>query len=93
MEKTVEVRCFGSLKKYTKEKGFEFPYLLKLEKECTASELAEMIGLPLHEIEGIFINGIAQPLSEGHVKQGDRVGFIPYGVPGPYRIMLGLKKE
>lgn len=89
----VEVRCFGSLKKYSDEKGWTFPYFYELERECSASELAQQIGIPIEEIEGVFINGIAYPLSKGSVKPGERVGFIPFGVPGPYRVMLGIKKE
>lgn len=92
-DKLVEVRCFGSLKKYAEEKGWTFPYLYQMEDECTATELARRIGLPIKEIEGVFINGIAQPIHKGLVKPGERVGFIPYGIPGPYRIMLGFKKE
>lgn len=91
-EKKVEVRCFGALKKYADEKGWAFPYYYSLEAECPATELADKLGMPLAEIEGVFIDGYAQPLVGATVKPGARVGFIPYGIPGPYRIMLGFRK-
>ena len=93
VDRMVEVRCFGSLKKYADEKGWEFPYRYQLEDECSASELAVSLGVPAEEIEGVFIDGMALPMAAARVKPGARVGFIPYGIPGPYRIMLGFKKE
>lgn len=92
-ERMAEVRCFGSLKKYADEKGWDFPYYYQLEDECSASELASRLGIPAEEIEGVFIDGMAQPMLKARVKPGARVGFIPYGIPGPYRIMLRFKKE
>lgn len=43
-------------------------------------------------IEAVFINGKAYQPEEGLVKPGDRVAFIPPGTPGPYRVLLGIKK-
>jgi len=91
-EKKVEVRCFGALKKYADAKGWAFPYYYPLADECSASALAQRLSIPLEEIEGVFIDGNAQPLAGATVKPGARVGFIPYGIPGPYRIMLGFRK-
>lgn len=88
----VEIRFFGQLKTLADEKGLSFPYFFELNKECSARNLAELLGVPTNEIEAVFINGVAKPIDEGWVKPGDRVGFIPYGVPGPYRVLLGFKK-
>lgn len=90
--KPVEIRCFGKLKKRADEKGWSFPYYYPLEKECSAIELLQLIGLPEDDIEGVFVDGLAKPLDAGWVKPGSRVGFIPYGVPGPYRVYLGIRK-
>ena len=88
----VEIRCFGLLKKYADEKGWAFPYHYELERDCTAIELAGKVGIPTKDIEGVFINGIAKSIdTEELIKPGNRVGFIPYGVPGPYRVMLGYR--
>lgn len=92
-EKMVEIRLFGALKKYGDEKGWSFPHFFPLESECSAVELAEVLEIPLDQVEGVFINGFAQPFEGARIKPGERIGFIPYGVPGPYRLMLGLKKK
>lgn len=89
----VEVRAFMFLRKFFNERNWPTPYFLKLEHECTAMELAAMLDLPLDRIEAVFINGKAHPFcEESRIKPGDRVAFLPPGMPGPYRAMLGIKK-
>lgn len=90
--KEVEIRLFGQLKHLADEKGWPFPYIFELSQECSAIELAKLIGIPTDEIEAVFIDGVAKPIDEGWVKPGNRVGFIPYGIPGPYRVLLGYRK-
>jgi len=89
----VEIRFFGSLKKLAEEKGWPFPCFYKIDGECSALKLAEMMDIPVDQIEGAFINGIGKPLDAVQVKPGDRLGFIPYGIPGPYRVLLGFHKK
>ncbi len=89
----VEIRYFGQLKQIAEEKGWSFPCFYELPKECSAIELAEQMNVPTEQIEGVFVNGIASPLDKGRVKPGDRVGFVPYGIPGPYRVLLGFRRE
>ncbi len=88
----IEVRFFGQLKAMADQKGWDFPYIYELDKECSAEELLDLMGVPTEEIEAVFVDGLAKPLDEGWIKPGNRVGFIPYGVPGPYRVLLGIKK-
>jgi hypothetical protein len=88
----VEVRFFGKLKTLADQKGWPFPYLVELDHECSALELMELLGIPEDQVEAVFVEGVAKPLDDGWVKPGNRVGFIPYGVPGPYRVLLGIKK-
>ena len=85
----VEIRFFAQLKKYADQKSWPSPYFSELDKECSAIQLAEVLGLPLEQVEGVFVNGRGSPLDKGWVKPGDRVGFIPYGIPGPYRVHFG----
>jgi molybdopterin converting factor small subunit len=89
----VEVRVFGALRKYLDRRNI--PYFIK--KHMTADDLTPMdiageLDLPPGEIEGVFVNGkicaMDLPLS-----QGDRVAFLPYGTPGPYRVFLGIVKK
>lgn len=89
----VEIRFFGLLRKYANEQDWSSPYIYELKEECSALDLAAAIGLPEDLVEGVFVNGIAKPVDDGWVKPGDRVGFVPYGVPGPYRMLLGIRKN
>ena len=88
----VEVRGFAQLKRIFDERGWSFPYLYKLEEECSAIELIKMLDLPIDKIEAVFINGSSTSLEEARVKPGDRVGYVPYGTPGVARLLLGIKQ-
>lgn len=88
----IEVRAFMQLKQLFAERNWPFPYFFRLEKECSAADLAKRLDLPTDEIEAVFINGKAQSLTEGQVKPGDRVAFLPPGTPGPHRFLLGIAK-
>ena len=87
----VEIRFLGGLKKLAFEKGLDFPCYVELDRECSAVELSELLGMPTENIEAVFVNGRASPIKDGKVKPGDRVGFIPAGIPGPYRVLLGFR--
>lgn len=89
----VEIRFFGKLRVFADQKGWSFPCYYELNRECSAFELAELMGVPTDQVEGVFVNGIGKPFDKGWVKPGDRVGFIPYGIPGPYRVLLGFYKK
>ena len=39
-----------------------------------------------------MINGKAVSPGEARIRPGDRVALLPPGTPGPYRVMLGLRK-
>lgn len=89
----VEVRAFMFLRKIFNDRNWPTPYFFKLDQECSAIKLAEMLDLPLDRIEAVFINGKANPFEpETMIHPGDRVAFLPPGMPGPYRAMLGIKK-
>ena len=90
--KPVEVRCFSFLKRLCDERHWDFPHYYDLETECSALELAVKLQLPRDMIECVFINGLAKAPEEGMVKPGDRVGFVPPGTPGPYRLLLAMVK-
>ncbi|MGQ9497983.1 MAG: MoaD/ThiS family protein [Desulfotomaculales bacterium] len=89
---TVEVRGFLRLKEIFDQRNWPFPLEVELENECSAAELAAQLDLPPDGIEAVFVNGRAYPLSEARVRPGDRVGFVPPGTPGPYRLLLGIKR-
>ena len=88
----VEIRAFSFLKEIFDQRGWPFPLYYTLDEECPAAELAGALDLPFEKIEAVFINGLAHPFEKAIVKPGDRIAFLPPGTPGPYRVLLGIKK-
>lgn len=87
---TNTVRMFGCLHTIRKERGLEPTADIALPPEGRkAEDIALDLGLPLDRIEGVFINHLVYDLDKT-VKPGDKVAFIPTGVPGPHRFMLGI---
>jgi hypothetical protein len=86
----VTVRMFGSLHTLRTERGLPTTVTIDVPEDGIAAEtLAEDLGLPLGDIEGVFCNGTVFSLDRVIVP-GDRVGFVPHGTPGPHRFFLGL---
>jgi len=56
-----------------------------------ARDIAHELDLPLDKIEGVFVNAIVYDIDH-LVLPGDRVAFVPTGVPGPHRFMLGVHR-
>ena len=87
--KTIEVRAFGRLAGFFEEKRWPAPLLLDLGEPITGAALAGKLEIPLDEIEVIIVNGFVQALDYS-IQPGDRVAFVPWGTPGPYRVLLGF---
>ncbi len=87
--RTIEIRGFLHLYKFFKEKNWPIPLIMELEEPTTGTQLAEKLGIPLDEIEIVFVNGFAESLDYA-IQPGDRVAFVPPGCPGPYRMALGF---
>lgn len=84
------VRMFGALHTIRRERGlsptteFNIPH-----GGCAACDLARELELPMEKIEAVFVNRKVYGL--GHrIQAGDRVAFVPTGIPGPARIQLGI---
>ncbi len=87
---TVEVRVFNTLRRHIGVSTPSWPLRVPIELEgSTGLLIASQLGIPTKLIEGIFVNGKVRGLKET-VMPGDRLAFIPYGTPGPYRIFLGM---
>jgi hypothetical protein len=54
-----------------------------------ACDLARELDLPLEKIEAVFVNHIVHGLDH-RIQAGDRVAFVPTGIPGPHRFLLGI---
>jgi hypothetical protein len=92
-EKIVEIRVFGSLRRHLEEQGLPATMKMPMEQdESRAFDLACKLGLPPEEVEAVFCNGHVQNIYDP-VHPGDRLAFLPYGIPGPYRAFLGIWKE
>jgi len=87
---TVTVRIFGSLRPLRTELGLPCTLAVEVPQGgIVARDLAASLGLPPDKIEGVFVNHVAHGIGV-HVSPGDRVAFVPYGTPGPHRMLLGL---
>jgi len=84
------VRMFGRLHSLRRERGLEPVTQVGVpEKGCSARELASILDLPLEKIEAVFVNHRAYGLDHT-IRAGDRVAFVPTGIPSPERLLLGI---
>lgn len=87
---TTTIRMFGALHTIRKGRGLASAAEVLVPAEGrTARDIARELDLPLDKIEGVFVNAIVYAIDH-RVFPGDRVAFIPTGVPGPHRFMLGV---
>lgn len=85
----VVVRAFGKLRGLL-DPGLAYPATVPVPREgASGAAIASTLGLPEGEIEAVFRNGLIVGLGEP-LLPGDRIAFVPRGVPGPYRIFLGM---
>jgi hypothetical protein len=91
-ESTTTVRMFGALHTLRKGRGLaSIAEVLVPAEGRRARDIARELGLPLDKIEGVFVNAIVYDIDH-LILPGDRVAFIPTGVPGPHRFMLGVHR-
>ncbi|HBG07006.1 MAG: hypothetical protein A2075_17060 [Geobacteraceae bacterium GWC2_58_44] len=84
------VRMFGALHSFRKDRGLASTIEVAVPPEGrTALDLAQQLSLPMDKVEAVFINHVVHDLGKV-VKPGDRVAFIPTGIPGPARFLLGI---
>jgi molybdopterin converting factor small subunit len=84
------VRMFGGLYNLCKERGLKPVMELGIPAGgCSARELAVKLDLPLEKIEAVFVNHRACGL-DCAIQSGDRVAFVPTGIPSPERLLLGI---
>ncbi|MCD6527862.1 MAG: MoaD/ThiS family protein [Desulfuromonas sp.] len=84
------VRLFGKLHTYRRQKGLSPIAEIWLPDEgMPAVDVARQLDLPLDFIEGVFCNHVVYGLD--HIlRPGDELAFVPTGIPGPHRFMLGI---
>ncbi|WP_429884797.1 MoaD/ThiS family protein [Geoalkalibacter halelectricus] len=86
----VIVRMFGALHSLRRSRNLPTTIEVDLPPEgCTALEIAQQLDLPLERIEAVFCNHRTYDLNH-RIHPGDRIAFVPPGVPGPHRFYLGI---
>jgi len=88
-KKTIEIRGFLQLDEMFRKRNWPRPLIMEIEEPITGEDLAEKLGIPLDQIEILFVNGFTQNL-DYVINPGDRMAFVPPGCPGPHRIYLGF---
>lgn len=84
------VRMFGALHTFRREQGLEPTVYVNIPAEGrTARDLAADLELPMEKIEAVFVNHVVHDLDR-LIQPGDRVAFVPTGIPGPHRFLLGI---
>jgi len=85
------VRMFGALHTIRVNRGLAAIAEVSIPSGgCAASALARELDLPLDKIEAVFVNHKVYGL-EHRIQTGDRVAFVPTGIPGPARTLLGIR--
>jgi hypothetical protein len=85
----IEVRAFGKLYLFFKERGWPNPTIYYPKSSLTAGELREKLDIPSQDVEAVFVNHLIRPFSTS-LKEGDRVAFVPPGTPSIHRFNLGF---
>ena len=89
-QRTTTVRMFGALHTIRKDRGLPSVTEVNIPSDgCAADVLARALDLPLDKVEAVFVNHKVYGLSH-LIHPGDRVAFVPTGIPGPARALLGI---
>ena len=87
--KGIEVRAFGKLHFLFSERKWDIPLIYEPEGPLTAAELREKLKIPEGDVEVVFINRTIKPI-DTVLQDGDRIAFVPHGVPSIHRFNLGF---
>ncbi len=86
---TLEVHGFGKLLFLFNERNWPNPLVYEADEPLTAEKLRQKLEIPPEDVEVVFINRLVKPLSTA-LEDGDRVAFVPPGVPSIHRFNLGF---
>ena len=87
--KGIEVRAFGKLHFLFSERRWDNPLIYKPEGPLTAADLRDKLEIPAGDVEVVFINRTIKPIDTA-LQDGDRIAFVPHGVPSIHRFNLGF---
>lgn len=89
---TATVRMFGIFHTLRQERGLAPGVDHPLARGgTTALEIARQLDLPLEMVGGVYCNH--SPAGLGRIiRPGDRIAFVPKGVPGPHQCLQGFPR-
>lgn len=89
----ITFNAFSFLQKKLSDNGFPFYNVdMEMAEQSRVNDLLRRLKLSREDVEGVFINGRITNF-DAVLHDGDRVGLLPPGTPGPYRVMLGIVKK
>ena len=87
------IRMFGVLHTARQQSGLPSTAQVYLPPEGRhALDIARELKLPIEKIEGVFVNHFAYP-PDRIIMPGDRVAFIPTGIPGSDWLAFCLRRD
>ena len=93
MKGYIEVRLFMFLSVLYKERNWPYPLPLEVDGKLSGLELLANLEIDRDRVEALLINGKVASPEDAVMQPGDRVAVLPPGTPGPYRILLGIRKS
>ena len=85
--------AFSFLRPKLESKGIDYSNAkLEIPEGITVTDLIIELGLEQEDVEAAFVNGKVAPM-DSILQNNDRVGLVPPGTPGPYRVILGMVKQ
>ncbi len=90
---TIVFNAFSFLQKKLKKKNRQYSNVnINISQEETIEDIITRLGLKTDDIEAVFINGRIQSF-DTILCDKDRFAVFPPGIPGPYRVLLGIVKK
>lgn len=90
---TITFNAFSFLQSKLKSKKINYSNAkMTLKDGITLKELVIKLGLQLEDVEAAFVNHRVVSM-DSILHNNDRVALVPYGTPGPYRVLLNLVKK
>ena len=89
---TIVFNAFSFLQKKLKGKNRQYSNVnINISQEETVEDIITRLGIKTDDIEAVFINGRIKSF-DTILCDKDRVAVFPPGIPGPYRVLLGIVK-
>lgn len=89
-QQTASVYMFGIFHTLRRERGLSPAVDMPLTQAGRpALEIARELNLPLEMVGAVYCNHASTSLGQV-IRPGDRIAFVPLGVPGPHKCLQGF---